>query len=357
MWIVIIFVFLAVLVLSLLRINSKLRLFMNQKKSLLTLLLASVLLSVFLGTVNAMIVMIHLVLFILIADGILLAIKRTAKKEFSRKVAFVFSAAAAAVYLSFAFYNALHVSRTEYRFKNQKNDGKLKIVQITDSHIGATFSSEGFKRHVERINSENADLVVVTGDFVDESTSKKDMEECCKILGSVNSRLGVYFVFGNHDEGYNRKSRGYGLEEILQNLKENDVKVLQDQSVVVDGNFLLVGRKDRSEVQRKRNRKSMKELMADADEKLYTIVLDHQPCDYKNQAEEKVDLVISGHTHGGQFFPLNRLGEWIGVNDATYGLKKMGQSSFVVSSGISDWALKFKTGCKSEYVVINIGCN
>ena len=84
------------------------------------------------------------------------------------------------------------------------------------------------------------------------------------------------------------------------------------------------------------------------------IVIDHQPTDYANQALAEVDLVLSGHTHGGQLFPFNQVGKWIGANDRIYGHEKRNKTDFIVTSGISDWAIKFKTGTKSEYVVINI---
>ena len=72
------------------------------------------------------------------------------------------------------------------------------------------------------------------------------------------------------------------------------------------------------------------------------------------EAETGVDLVVSGHTHGGQLFPVNRAGEWIGANDRTYGTEKRDKTTFVVTSGISAWAIWFKTGTKSEFVVIDI---
>ena len=65
-------------------------------------------------------------------------------------------------------------------------------------------------------------------------------------------------------------------------------------------------------------------------------------------------MVISGHTCGGQFIPINHVGELTGENTKCYGYEKRGNTNFIVTSGISDWAFKFKTGCKSEYVVINV---
>ena len=90
------------------------------------------------------------------------------------------------------------------------------------------------------------------------------------------------------------------------------------------------------------------------DSNKYSIVLDHQPSDYDAQEAAGVDLVLSGHTHGGQLFPFNYMGYWTGLDDKTYGLEKRTNTNFIVTSGISDWAIKFKTGCKSEYVVIDV---
>ena len=70
-----------------------------------------------------------------------------------------------------------------------------------------------------------------------------------------------------------------------------------------------------------------------------------------------MDLVLSGHTHGGQLFPFNNLGKWLGFNDAIYGYERLDNTDFIVTSGISDWELLFKTGCRSEFVVIDIKSN
>ena len=86
----------------------------------------------------------------------------------------------------------------------------------------------------------------------------------------------------------------------------------------------------------------------------YVICLDHQPNDYAEEADCKMDLVLSGHTHGGQFWGLGIIGVWMGANDAYYGYERRKNTDFIVSSGIGDWAIDFKTGCISEYIVVNI---
>ena len=98
----------------------------------------------------------------------------------------------------------------------------------------------------------------------------------------------------------------------------------------------------------------MAELMAAIDPDAYTIVLDHQPHDFDAQEEAGVDLVLCGHTHGGQMFPVGLLGEWSGANEKTYGMESRGNTTFIVNSGISDWAIPFKTAAIAEFGVIDI---
>ena len=77
-------------------------------------------------------------------------------------------------------------------------------------------------------------------------------------------------------------------------------------------------------------------------------------CNIKMENKSNADLVVSGHTHGGQLFPLNYVGPIVNSNDLVYGTKKIKNTSFIVTSGVSDWEIKFKTGCDSEYIMINI---
>ena len=200
----------------------------------------------------------------------------------------------------------------------------------------------------------NPDVVLITGDFVDDDTSKEDMIKACKALGTLNTKYGVYFAFGNHDKGYYPpENRGYDGNDLINELEKNGVTVLQDESVLVDNRFYIVGRQDRSEVEKGGTRSDMSTLVKNLDSSKYIIVMD-QPNDYNNELNANVDLVLSGHTHGGQLLPINKIGQWIGANDKTYGIEKRNNTNFIVTSGISDWAVKFKTGCKSEYVVVDI---
>ncbi len=298
---------------------------------------------------NAVIVFMHILAFVFIAEIIGKIVKRCCKKESNIYWQGVLGLLAVVVYLSIGVYNNYHVRNTYYNLRSEKKIGhKLKVVQISDSHLGTTFDGNGFKKYMEKVNKLNPDIVVVTGDYVDDGTKKKDMLISNKALGKINAKYGVYLIHGNHDRGY-YNGRSFSIEEMDKDLEKNNVKVLRDESVLA-GDIYVVGRKDKSE----KDRLDISELIKDLDKSKYMMVLDHQPNDYDNEEKAGVDLVLSGHTHGGQIIPVGMTGELSGVNDMTYGLKKKNKTTFIVNSGISDWEIKFKTGTFSEIGVIEI---
>ena len=98
----------------------------------------------------------------------------------------------------------------------------------------------------------------------------------------------------------------------------------------------------------------MNELASNLGKNKFILVMDHQPTDYDNEANGGSNLVVSGHTHGGQIISLNILNPYLSQNDYVYGFKKINKTNFIVTSGISDLEIKMKTDCISEYVIINI---
>ena len=308
-----------------------------------------------LGTINAAISILHLMAVWLVCDGVSKVMEKKRGKKFTKYYAGIFALGITAAYLICGWYLANHVWRKAYIVETEKPVGSLRIVQFADSHVGNTFSGEGFQRWVDDMQAEHPDIVVVTGDFVDDDTSKEDMEAACAALGSLQTTYGVYYVFGNHDKGYYGPAyRGYSGADLVAELEKNGVRVLQDEIVLLGEQFYLIGRQDRSQDQMGMPRATMEELTAGLDPDKYSIVLDHQPHDYAAQAASGVDLVLSGHTHCGQLLPFNPMGEWMGLDDKRYGLERRGNTDFIVTSGISDWAIQFKTGCRSEYVVIDV---
>lgn len=306
--------------------------------------------------INALICILHLLIISLVCDlvGWLVRIK-------NKKTVFLTSIGLTVVYLAVGFYLAHHVWVTSYditmpaKTEATETPTSLKVVMFADSHIGTTFHKEEFAEYVEQMNAEKPDVVFIVGDFVDDDTTRDDMLGCTAALANLHATYGIYYVYGNHDKGYyDNAIRGYTGDDLANELEKNGVTVLTDEVVRIADRFYIVGRNDLSEIERGGSRADISELMKEVPKEGYSIVLDHQPSDYDAEAAAGADLVVSGHTHGGQLIPITYVGEWIGANDNTYGYEQRDNTDFIVTSGISDWAIKFKTGCKSEYVVINI---
>ena len=305
-----------------------------------------------LDTVNGIVVTLNLVVIWLIADLIAWIVKKIRKKPVKFYWAGICAIVFTVAYLGSGWYFAHHVYETTYKLKTEKNLGmdKLRIAQVSDSHVGATFYGEGFAKYMEQMQHTNPDVIIVTGDFVDDGTTKEDMIICCEALGKLQSTYGCYYICGNHDKGY-YNYRNFSYDELTEELKKNNVRVLEDEVVELNENVVLIGRQDRTMA----TRADMETLIKDIDKSKYMIVLDHQPNDYTAQAKSQVDLVLSGHTHGGQMFPIGIVGELIGANDSTYGLERRDKTDFIVNSGISDWEFKYKTGgAISEYGIIDV---
>ena len=256
----------------------------------------------------------------------------------------------AAVYLSVGYYNAKHVRCTDYLIRTGQeldDDGDLKILLFADSHLGSVLTAERFASFKEEFQEHEPDLLFITGDFVDDGTTFADVQTACAMLGELDVKYGKYYVFGNHDRGY-FNGNDFTTSQLLSELTSHGVTVLRDEVVQMDG-FAVIGREDAS-----RPRKGIDKLLEQAEDGSYTIVLNHQPNDYDAEAAAGADLVLSGHTHGGQMFPLAYVGLWTGANDSEYGLEQRSGTTFIVTSGIADWEIPYKTAAFSEYVVIDL---
>ena len=313
-------------------------------------LLASVftLTAVSLSPADAIAAFLHLTVFFLISGFLFFLLKKAAKKEFHPDGQKALAFLAAVVYLSIGYGLCHSVWQTNYRLSTTKPVGHLRIAMFADSHLGTTFGAEGFAKHLEQIARQNPDLLLIPGDFVDDGTPRAGMTAACEALGRLNLKYGVWFCWGNHDEGYFH-DRGFSAAELAQTLRKNGVHILEDETVTI-GALCLAGRRDVS----RGSRKPLAGILENADPEKYIIVLDHEPTNFEEESQTAADLVVLGHTHGGQFFPINRAGEWLGMNDRTYGYEERNGTAFIVTSGISDWAFRFKTGTKSEYVIIDI---
>ncbi len=319
--------------------------------SALIVIACVVIVGMIIDAVNAVIIMLHFVFIFMLCGLITRIIKRIRKKEFKIYWQGWTAIIGSIAYLSVGAFLCYNVWQTDYSLTTDKQISGLKVAVFADSHVGTTFGGEGFSKHMETIMEQNPDIVLIPGDYVDDDTTRENMIESCAALGRMKPKYGVWFAYGNHDKGYyGSEHRGFSAEDLENELKKNGVHVMIDDVETVD-NICIVGRKDKSV---DRDRKPLSGLLEGVDDDKYIIVMDHEPNDYDAEAETKADLVVSGHTHGGQLFPVTYFGEWFGINDAVYGYERLHDTDFIVTSGISDWAIKFKTGTKSEYVMINV---
>ena len=321
----------------------------NKKLQWLIALLPIVVISLIFNYVNAFIVFIHLAVFFFVSEFIVYLVKKIFKKEFNFYLTGIIAIVLTITYLGIAAYIAYNIVETKYTINTNKDVGEgFKIILLSDSHVGTTFDGYGFYKEMEKISKIETDILVIAGDYVDDDTKKEDMIKACEGLGLIKPKYGVYYVYGNHDKGY-FNSRDFNVNDLKNELKKNNVIILEDEIVNINEYITIIGRQDKSVG----NRKLIQDLVKDIDKNKYIISLNHQPNDYENE-KNNVDLVLSGHSHGGQMFPLAYVGLITKANDEFYGLHKRGNTNYIVTSGISDWAADFKTGTKSEYVVIEI---
>ena len=296
------------------------------------------------------VIIIHFLLFYFILKFIFYLINKFLKKNINSYILYFLSFLFTVIYLCNGYYLAHYVEETNHNINTDKNLGvkNFRIVQITDSHIGSTMSGKKFSKYIDDINKTNPDIVVLTGDFVDDDTKYQDMIDATRGLGNLKTKYGVYYIFGNHDKAY-FNYRKFSENDLKFELEKNNVIIMEDDVIDINDNIVLIGRRDSNE-----KRKSIFDLTNSISKDKYVIVLDHEPNDYENESKVNVDLVLSGHTHGGQLFPIGELSLLFGINDSIYGLKKINDTNFIVSSGIGNWRISFKTFANSEYVVIDI---
>ena len=371
MWIMIMWASIAVIITSLFYVSARVPNFLDMfdiaewekfkqfSLGLLVTLGVTGILAFFIDFINALICVLYLAMILAVSEVVFWVLQKISGITFEHYYAGWIALLITGIALISGWYLDHKVWQTDYEITTNKKIPNLKIAMFADSHIGTTFNGEGFAKHLQKIQAQNPDLVVVVGDYVDDGTKKEDMIIATRALGKLKTKYGVYYVSGNHDKGYyGAAHRGFSEADLINELKNNGITVLQDEAVLLNDSVYIIGRQDYSVMKEQRGyRKSIEELTTDLDKNKYMLVLDHQPVEYNKDAEAEVDLVLSGHTHGGQLFPFNQVGKWIKANDLVYGHEKRQNTDFIVTSGISDWAIKFKTGTKSEYVIINLKSN
>lgn len=252
----------------------------------------------------------------------------------------------------YGYWNANSIRKTTYQIETNKEipNNEMTIVQISDLHFGVTLNEKKLKKELEEINHLNADLIVFTGDIFDENTTEREMKIASKQLGSLKSTYGIYYILGNHDPNNYARDKHYTKEEMLEELKKNKITTLVDETININQEFYLIGRKDFS----LGKRKSLEELTETIDFTRLIILLDHQPVEILDAENLGIDLQLSGHTHAGQIWPLGLLMDLAEIYPISYGKYQSQNYNLIVSSGMGGWNYSLRTSRHAEYVVVKV---
>lgn len=259
--------------------------------------------------------------------------------------------------LIFAYWNMNNVIVNTYDiFTLKEIEDEYKIVFLSDIHFETTINEKKLTKYVNEISTLNADIVILGGDIVDENTSKEGIANAFKILGNINSKYGVFFIYGNHDKTKYYSNKKYTDDEIQTIIENSGIVILADETYEVNNELILIGRDDLVFPKQKERKKSS-ELLENLDKNKFLLIVDHHPYDLKINSQLGYDLQLSGHTHGGQIFPTGYFTTLFNNNSLNYGYKKINNFQVIVSSGIGGWEYPFRTGSNSEYLIVNIKKN
>ena len=273
------------------------------------------------------------------------------------------------IIISFSgIYHAKHTKVTPYKItvdKSAPDMDSLKIVLLADTHFGYNSGAVHAQEIVDKINEQQPDLVCIAGDIFDnEYDAVREPEKISEILRTIRSKYGVYACWGNHDlnepilAGFTFKHKKEDSKQLKDPrmkrfLQNSNIQLLEDEAVLIDNSFYVVGRKDASLIEKiEEKRKTPAQLTQKLDKDKTIIVIDHQPKELQDIADAGVDLDLCGHTHDGQTFPGNFTVKFLWENPCGY-LQK-GSMHNIVTSGSGVWGPAMRVGTDSEICTINL---
>lgn len=217
-------------------------------------------------------------------------------------------------------------------------DKEMKIVMLSDLHLGYHNRRAELAQWIDLILREKPDMVLIGGDIID--ISARPLRETGMAEEFRRLTVPVYACLGNH-EYYS------GAPEAQLFYDEAGIRLLRDEAVTAQG-LTIVGRDDRTNP----HRQNLQKIMRQADRSRFTILLDHQPYHLEQAERCGIDFQFSGHTHHGQVWPIS----WItdALYECAFGSHRRGQTEYYISSGMGIWGGKFRIGTCSEYVVMSV---
>lgn len=246
--------------------------------------------------------------------------------------------------IGYSVYNAYKapvLTKQDIYLPNLKKE--MSILMITDLHISRLLPHKKIQQIIDLANASKPDVIVLVGDILDSNMSVA--QEYIHYLTELKAKYGVYYVLGNHE---------YLIDvnkdlELMRSLP--NVKVLLNQNIVVDDDINLVGISDLFGIKKGYLEPDLKSALKGIRIDLPTILLSHQPNIIK-YIDSTIDLVLSGHTHGGQVFPFS-IGAYF-ANPFLYGLKNINGTQLYISQG-SHLAVTYgRLGTQSEINLLTL---
>lgn len=265
-------------------------------------------------------------------------------------------------------FHAKYIKTTSYDViinKTIPECTSMKVVLLADTHFGYNAGVLHARELVRKINKQKPDLVCIAGDIFDnEYDAIRNPEKLEKTLRGIKSTYGVYACWGNHDlneeilAGFTFKHKDGDLSDIKDPrmkkfLKDSNIHILEDESVLINDQFYVIGRKDASLTEKiHETRKAPAQLTEKLDRDKPIIMIDHQPKELQELADAGVDLDLCGHTHDGQTFPGNFTIKLMWENPC--GLLIKDNMTNITTSGAGVWGPAMRIGTDSEICSINI---
>ena len=269
----------------------------------------------------------------------------------------------------YGIVNAQNLKVTTYDVtvdKSSKQD-ELNVVLIADLHLGYSVGVKQMERMVNKINELQPDVVVVAGDIFDnEFSAIYNPVRLAEILRGINSKYGVYAVYGNHDiEEDILCGFTFSDDDVTQvtSIKEMDDFIencgftfLYDEAILINDDFYIYGRPGEKRPNfGNDSRLEAEKITEGLDLSKLIICVDHEPHDQKKLSAAGVDVDLNGHTHAGQLFPGNIIINFFW--DIAYGYKNFDGMHNIVTSGVGLFGPNMRTFTKAEIAQVKIHLN
>lgn len=269
------------------------------------------------------------------------------------------------IFFVIGIYNAAVPRIHRYSVRVSHMAGAMTLVLLSDAHLLNPTSPVRLDRLCRRVGRMNADAVLLAGDIVDNRLELVKKQRIAERLSAIRTRHGVYYAPGNHEYLHAAKgsreitgaSSAPSFQDrvtlLLSYFRDAGIHVLADEKITLGGMCTIAGRRDYDVHKHAgRPRMPLSNLLAGADPTIPVVVLDHQTEYFKEAQEAGADLLLSGHTHQGQVFPLTAFSRRRYAHN--YGLYREKNLTHIVSSGCGSWGPPIRFGTRAEIVLISL---